>query len=301
MSRLLLLVNPASRQGAEKYAEVAKLLTSHGHTICNSEDDVRELKYSDIIEKYKSAVDVVVVGGGDGSVNEALEGLIDSGLPLHVLPLGTANNLARSLEIPAELNDNVEILKNYDLRNVDVGIVNKIYFINVCGIGLSTRVNKTVSKKSKSFFGVFAFFLAALKVLKRLRPFRIHLKHDCGTHYARTWQVSICNGRHYASGFTASEEAGLNDGLLDCISSEMKTWWQGFFVVPALFKGRHRHLKEVTGIRSREFLLETSRPMDIDVDGDIKTRTPAQFSLREKILKVLVKKGEAPVAIGPKA
>lgn len=301
MSRLLLLVNPASRQGAEKYSEVAEQLLSQGHTICNSEDDVRELKYSDIIEKFRGETDIVIVGGGDGSVNEALDGLISSGLPLHVLPLGTANNLARSLEIPSMLGENLEILKNYDLRSVDVGVVNEIYFVNVCGVGLSTRVNKTVSKESKSLFGVFAFFLAALKVVKRLRPFRIHLEHDSGTHSARSWQVSICNGRHYASGFIASEEAGLNDGLLDCISSEMQTWWHGFFVVPALFKGRHRHLKDVTGIRSRQFSLSTSRPMDIDVDGDIKTHTPAHFSLREKILKVLVKKGEAPVAIGPKS
>lgn len=300
MSRLLLLINPASRQGAEKFSEVAELLKSRGHSICNSEDDVRELKYFDIIKKYQSQTDVVIVGGGDGSVNEALEGLLEQDLPLHVLPLGTANNLARSLEIPAGLDENISILESYDLRRVDVGIVNELYFINVCGLGLSTKVNSSTSKKSKSFFGVFAFAFAALGALNRLRPFRIELKHDEGTHRARSWQVSICNGRHYASGFVASEDAGLNDGLLDAISSEMRAWWHGFFIVPALFHGRHRHLKDVTGIRAREFHLTTSRPMKIDVDGDIKTQTPAHFSLREKVLKVLVKKGEAPVAIGPK-
>lgn len=293
MSRLLLLINPSSRSGADCYKEILKLLREKGHQVLSDEVELKNTPFPEIIAKYEDQFDVIVVGGGDGSVNAILAEAVRIKKPVLVIPLGTANNLARTLKIPADLKENLKLIDLNIVKKIDLGVVNKKYFVNVAGIGLSARVNKTAKSDLKRKLGVFAFVLTAFTKAKSMKPFTVDIRCDQKQHRAKSWQVSICNGRHYGSGLVISHNATLEDGKLHCLSTEIKKWWHGFFLIPSILRGKYGPNADTTLLSGQRLILKTKRPMDIDLDGDIKTQTPAEFHVEPEVFSVLVPKAEA--------
>lgn len=292
MKNILLFVNPKSRQGEQYIQEIEKWLYEHGFHIIPHQFDPKKEKMKNVISRYAAQDPIVLVGGGDGSINEALPGLIDCQLPLLVIPLGTANNLARTLGIPSNFSEALQIVLQNNIRTVDVGLANKIPFINVIGLGLSTQVNRFVRSETKRWLGVFAFILTALKVALRMTPFRIRVEYDGQTHHAFTWQVTICNGRNYGSGLTIHEDASLQDQTLHGLSTEVKKWWHAFVLVPALLSGKYKSQDKVTIFEGKTMRLQTHHPMHVDIDGDIKTSTPLEVSVLPRALRVFVPHGQ---------
>ncbi len=287
MSRLLLLINPSSRSGADYYEKIHKSLVTKGYRIVDTEDELKNSSFSELIIKYKDQIDFIVVGGGDGSVNSVLEELVKVKKPLLVIPLGTANNLARTLKIPSNLDDNLNLITKNNIQKLDLGVVNGKYFVNVAGMGLSARVNQAAQSNLKKKLGVFAFILTAFTKAKSMKPFTVKIKLDGKTHKAKSWQVSVCNGRHYGSGLIISKDATLEDGKLHCLSTEIKKWWHGFFLIPAVMRGQYGPNQDATLLSGDQIIIETKRPMKIDLDGDIKTETPARFHVERGVLSVL--------------
>lgn len=282
-----MFVNPKSRQGDAFIEEIKTWLNDNGFDLLNPTFDPKNDKVEDVIKRYAHDKPIVMVGGGDGSVNNALPALIETQLPLVVIPLGTANNLARTLNMPTDPKEALQILVTGQEQRLDVGMANKIPFMNVIGLGLSTQINKTTSKDLKKWLGVFAFIITAFKVVHRMSPFRIEVQHDEKMHRAYTWQITICNGRNYGNGLVIHEDASLKDGLLHGLSTEVKKWWHAFILIPSLLTGRYQPQQDVTILAGKKMILKTRRPMSVDIDGDIKTKTPVTVEIQEKALRVL--------------
>lgn len=285
MKKILVFVNPNARQGAASAEKVAEWAKSRGYQVLNGDqpgggDCEKEIR------RHGGAVDAVVIGGGDGTVNAALPALLETRAPLVLLPLGTANNLARTLEIPSAPDAAFALIEEGRLGEIDVGIANGIPFLNVIGLGLSTQVNRLTRSGTKRWFGVLAFIAMALKVALRMRPFRIRVECDGSVHHGRTWQVSVCNGRNYGSGLTIHEQATLRDQKLHGLSTEVAHWWHVFHLVPALLRGRFSPEQDVFCFSGRGIRIETSHHMRVDVDGDIKTVTPLEVSVRPRALRI---------------
>lgn len=281
-----MFVNPHSRQGASFVTEIQNWLKDEGFEVLNSVPS--DKKPCEVIKEHAHQQPVVLVGGGDGSINEALPALIEAQLPLVVIPLGTANNLARSLNIPSDPKEALSVLKTGREDCIDVGVANNIPFLNVVGVGLSTQVNRQVDPQLKKWLGVFAFIVTAFKIASRMTPFKIEVEYDDKKHRAYTWQITICNGRNYGNGLTIHEDASLQDGTLHGLSTEVKKWWQAFRLIPALLTGRFRGDHDVTTLQGKKMTLKTRRPVRVDIDGDIKTKTPVSLHVEEKALRVMV-------------
>lgn len=295
MKKILIFVNPHSRKGAIWGEKVREWAQQQGFTILNENDGADVQKH---IADFKDQAVAVIVGGGDGSVNNALPALMASGLPLLLLPLGTANNLARTLGVPTDPEKAFALLTQGTITEIDVGLINQIPFVNVIGLGLSTQVNRLSRTSTKRLLGVFAFIWTALKVGLRMKPFRIFLDCDGKKHSAKTWQISVCNGRNYGSGLTIHQEATLRDEILHGISTEVEKWWHAFSLIPALISGRFRAEHDVTVFKGKVIKIDTHHSMSVDVDGDIKTHTPAEITVASKALKVYVPKTAANPATG---
>ncbi len=288
MKKILMFVNPRSRQGSKSSEALTKWLSDRQFHILNPDYDPERDDCVDLIRKHSKEAAVVIVGGGDGSVNHALQGLIDFELPLLVLPMGTANNLARTLNIPTDPLLAIELLEKGRVKKVDVGLINDIPFMNVIGLGLSTQVNRLTQGENKKFWGVFAFIWMAFKVGLRMRPFRAHITCDGQTQTVRTLQISICNGRNYGSGLVIHEDAGLTDQILHGLSTEIKKVWHLFGLIPSLLMGRYSPAQDVTPFQGKSIEIATKRPMHVDVDGDLKTKTPVKISVLSKALSIYV-------------
>lgn len=288
-NRVLLLINPNSRSGAKLKSEVIEELNAIGLQVLNQDNEEDETDPNKIILKYRNEAHAVIVGGGDGSVNLVLPSLRETKLPLLVIPCGTANNLARHFSLPEDIKRSLKLLKEGKVVDIDLGEVNDILFVNVAGLGLSTEVNLRVSKKLKKHLGVLAFILTAIQLATKMNPFRAVITTDKKIALpTKSWQISVCNGKHYGAGMTIKHNATLNDGKLHCLSTEVKKWWNGFLLIKAFMTGRYKKDQDVTLLSAKELKIETRRKFSIDVDGDIKTTTPAIFRVIPKALRIII-------------
>lgn len=284
--RALLLLNRHARQGQQLPEATERLQTLGFELIEESTENPQQT--SDVIRRYQHQVDLVIVGGGDGTLNAAVDGLVDTRLPLGILPLGTANDLARTLEIPLSLPAACEVIMKGQVRRIDLGWVNGKHFFNVASMGLSVQITEQLTKEVKRRWGVLAYAVTALKAISQSRPFRAEIRINGKSIRVKTIQIAVGNGRYYGGGMAVVHDATIDDQRLDLYSLEVQHWWQIIALLPAMRGGRHINSVNVRALRGQEIEVYTSRSRRINTDGEITTRTPAHFRVIPKALAVLV-------------
>jgi diacylglycerol kinase (ATP) len=298
--RALLLINPGARSGAGQEEAARQALEAVGIAAEGATLGTGGASCADAIRSRLAAgggrFDRVVVGGGDGTLNAAIPGLLEAGLPFGILPLGTANDLARSLGIPAEMEAAARIIAEEAPRPVDLGEVNGHMYFNVASVGFSAELAAELKAEAKRRWGRLGYAVAAFGLLRRARPFTATLVHDGVAERVRTLQVSVGNGRHYGGGLTVSEEARPDDGLLDVYSLEVRHWWRLVALIPWLRRGTQGSWHDVRAFRTTALELRTRRRRPVNTDGELTAWTPATFRLHRAALRVFAPPPEAPEA-----
>ena len=285
--RALLLVNRRARRGSESIDAALAIFREAGIELVEpSASDERSC--ADKIRTYADGIGLAIIGGGDGTLNNAAPGLLDTGMTFGILPLGTANDLARTLGIPADPVEAARIVVAGATRRLDVGEVNGHLFFNVASVGFSATLARNLTSDAKKRFGVLGYAVAALKLLSESRPFSVEIDHDGRTERARTIQVSVGSGRFYGGGMTIEENAAPDDGRLNVYSLEVGHWIELIKLLPALRRGTHGRWKNVRAFDTTELSLRTRRPRDINADGELVTKTPARFCIHTRVLSVCV-------------
>ncbi len=283
--RALLIVNSKSRSGAAQCEMAMERLEAHGiETVqleCNRREDL-----SPLIVKNARDVDCAIVGGGDGTLNAAAFGVIETGLPLGILPLGTANDLARTLGIPFDLDGAAQVIADGITRKIDLGIVNGEPFFNVASVGLSAELAQQLTRDIKRRYGRLGYAMVALKVLSQARPFRATIRSETENVRVRTLQIAVGNGRFYGGGNAVEQDAAIDDQHLDLYSLELNRAWKLALMARSFRHGRHGAWREVRAVRAKEFDIRTRKPRPINADGEIVTETPAHFSIRPEAVTV---------------
>lgn len=288
MSRVaLLIVNGKSRSGKEALPQVLAGLAQRGITAVHRECEARE-GLPAMIASEGAQCDLVIVGGGDGTLNAAAHGLIQLKKPLGILPLGTANDLARTLEIPAGLDEAMDVIVGGKTRAIDLGQVNDVLFFNVASIGLSAELAQRLTGDIKRRFGKLGYALTALRVLAHARPFRARIEGDGHHAHSLTLQVAVGNGRYYGGGNIIERDAAIDEEMLRLYSLEFIQSWRMVLMFHSFRSGEHGALKEVRTMQGKEFKIQTRRPKPVNADGEIVSRTPATFKVLPKAVEVIV-------------
>lgn len=285
--RALLIVNQASRSGTASLDAGIAHLQQHGFVVVDPPLD-RPGQIPDTIRRYARAVDCVLIGGGDGSMNAAAAALIETGLPLGVLPMGTANDLARTLDIPTEIEQACAVVTGGVLHSIDLGRVNGHYFFNVAHIGLGVHVAHQLSPDLKQRWGVLSYACGLLKAIRSFRPFRAEIVCDGRQRRVRSIQIAVGNGRHYGGGMTVAEQASIDDHRFFLYSMEPLSVWELIRFAPAFRAGRFAEHHPVDLDHGQQVTVVTRRPMTITADGEVLTRTPARFDLLAGAVQVFV-------------
>jgi len=282
--RALLIVNPASRRGAAATPAAIRLLGEAGLQV--RAESPRAQDVGRVIEAAAPEIDCVVVGGGDGSLNAALPALLRTGLPLGVLPLGTANDFARTMGLPLDLRGAALVIGQGALRPVDLGLANGRPFLNVASIGLSGDLAARLTGAGKRRWGRLSYPLAALQVLAGARPFRAVIVGKGAAARVRTYQIAVGNGRYHGGGLPVRHDARVDDGRLDLYSLEFRAVWRLLLAGLALRRGRQGAWRDVRDLRCTRFQVRTRRPRPVNLDGELLTQTPVRFELLPAALAV---------------
>ncbi len=285
LKRALFLGNLGARKVAQRLDYAFEQLKSYGFELIpkriRKRDDLTRL----ILEHHKS-VDLVVIGGGDGTLNGAVQGLVETGLPLGILPLGTANDLAHTLGIGADLDHACRVIADGNRRQIDVGCVNGKYYFNVAGMGMSVEITSQLTRDVKKRWGALAYLITASRVLRNLRPFHAEIRTDNEVYTTRCVQITVGNGRFYGGFLSVAEDAAIDDQWLDLFCLEVNHWWQLPPLLWALKSGRLKNRAYVRTFRGREFEIITRRRRAVNADGEILTYTPAHFRVVPRAVTV---------------
>jgi YegS/Rv2252/BmrU family lipid kinase len=284
----LLIINPGARGGGADISKIVALLQAAGVTIEVHTCAPGQTAADAIRVAARSGLDCVVLGGGDGTLNAAAAAIRETGLPLGILPMGTANDLARTLGIPPDPLAAARIIAEGHIKSIDLGEVNGQLYFNVASLGFSADLARDLGAEAKKKWGKLGYAIAAFRLLSSAKPFSVWLDHDGTVEHFKTLQVSVGNGRFYGGGMTVAAAAKPDDGALDVYSLEVAHWWRLLALLPWLRRGTQGNWRDVRAFQTTELVLRTRRPKSINTDGEIKTQTPARFRLLRSAIRIYV-------------
>ncbi|MBK8174024.1 MAG: lipid kinase [Rhodospirillales bacterium] len=283
--RALLLVNRRGRRGEQCLDDGLRVLGEAGIET-ETEATHEPERIISAIQQRASQFDAVIIGGGDGTLSHALDAVLESGRPLGILPMGNANDLARTLGIRADCTTACRIIAEGFTRRIDVGWLNGGHFFNVASMGLSVRIARRLTRERKLRWGVLAYLGCAWEAMRERRSFYARITCDGETYEWRSVQIAVGNGRFYGGGLTIVEDAAIDDGRLDLYGLPRVRGWRLLILLPVLRWGRHRQVTDILSLHGREIRIETSRRLDINVDGELRSSTPAWFRVVPRALEV---------------
>ncbi|WP_224273784.1 lipid kinase [Nocardioides lacusdianchii] len=288
--RVAVVVNTASRTGSRalplvtrelgRAAEEVQVHPAHGGAGLRDALD----------EAMATQPDLLVVGGGDGTIGCAAGLVAHTSTTLGVLPLGTANDFARTLEIPTALTAAVDTLLTGKVVDVDLGRVDGQVYLNVASLGLSVAVAQRLTPGLKRRLGRFAYPVATLAAYRGHRPFAARLELDDGSvlELQDLMQVAVGNGRHYGGGLTVSPNASIDDHLLDVYAVEQGRLRDHVSIARLLRTGHLVEHDRVHHVTARRLRLVTDEPIEVNLDGEVAATTPATFEVDRNALHVVV-------------
>lgn len=290
--RAALVINTRSRRGRRLYPAVRARLQAAGFDLLGSfptgQGGGLDASLSAAMDLQP---DLLIVGGGDGTLAEAARRLAHRDMALGVLPLGTTNNFARTLAIPLNLAGAIGVLAGGKVADVDLGRAGDAIFANLVSTGLSAHVAAHVPHYLKRLLGRAAYPATALAGLPRHRPFHATISAGGRDYGLDTHQLNIANGSFHA-GRPITGDASADDRLLLVypLGGPRRHTLIGATLRHAIL-GARRTLNEPAFLAVSDLWLHTDPPLPLDVDGEIRGRTPVRITLAPNALRVMVTPG----------
>jgi len=292
--RYFVIVNPVAGHGRcgrmfrEVRRELARRRLDFDFHYTNEPLEAPDVAKMVIEEGFTS----IVAMGGDGTINEVVNGMMDTGtdLPLAVIPAGSGNDFARMNGIPLDPLEAIDALLGDRHTLTDVGSVNgDRCFVNGLGIGLDAQVARDVLLATHSR-GAAAYLLAAVRQALKFDPFPVTLTSPAWDQEFSCISLGIANGRYVGGGFQMAPSAQVDDGLLDVCAIEDMTRIKRLISLPKARRGTHLSLSEVTYRQLAEVEVSSSERLVAHIDGEPYRlpREPFHVSVRPQCLKLVV-------------
>lgn len=234
--------------------------------------------------------DIVIAAGGDGTLNEVINGLAPKPVrpKLGILPLGTTNDFARALGIPKYWEYACELITHQYCRGIDVGKANNKYFINIGGGGSLTELTYEVPSKLKTMIGQLAYYMKGLEKLPRLRPITIHLRTEKQQLEEEVMLFLVSNSNSVAGFERLAPSASLSDGLLDVLLLKKCNLADFLRIASMALRGEHLNDPHVIYLQAREMQITSEDYVQLNLDGEFGGTLPVKFSVLQQHLHIIV-------------
>jgi diacylglycerol kinase (ATP) len=230
--------------------------------------------------------DKIVAAGGDGTINEVVNGLAGSEATLGLLPIGTVNVFAMELGLPwHNLEMCWEIIQNDNTRLIDLPSASGKYFVQLAGVGLDAQAVKETSVALKRNFGPLSYLISAAQIASRQPP-RLFLESENSTLQEGSL-VLIGNGRRYGGPFPFFKHAVIDDGLLDVVAFKQLGYLELIKYLQDVFFSSDIRLPEVEYFQTRRLRVSSDQDVPVELDGELVGNCPVEFEVQERRLRVL--------------
>ena len=258
--------------------------------------DVEFTKYPkhaiEIAKGARDKYDLVIVAGGDGTINEVINGIANSRTTLAIIPFGTVNVFALELEIPLDVKEATELITKGKKIAIDLGYAEtkeeSRYFSMVLGVGFGALVTKDATSEFRKKWGGLAYPILGTKHLMTYKWPKIHVKHaSTSTGYF----VIIANSRLIWGEHQVADAASMTDGLLDLVIIDRKEWWSKMDLFFSLYTGRVNKFLPKEYHQIKEARVYSRSKILVEADGEIIGTAPVKVKVVPKALSVMAKKG----------
>lgn len=293
-------MNPASAGGStgKRWPEIAHRAAARGldgdALISERAGHLGELA----AEAVRAGATRLVIVGGDGSVNEVVNGIVGVGAAeLAVIPRGTGWDFVRTLGIPQDVDGAIDVALNGDVREVDAGAVTyrtwageetRAHFANVASAGISGAIAQRANESSKALGGKVSYYWATLAVFFGWQTGEMRVTVDDESREGRMIDAMVCNGRFLGGGMMMCPDAEPDDGLFDVLLIGDVTKRDLAFVLPKTYKGKHLPHPRLELLRGKVVTVESAEPLPIELDGEQPGTTPARIEVLPRALRLRV-------------
>ncbi|HEX4526035.1 MAG TPA: diacylglycerol kinase family protein [Gaiellaceae bacterium] len=293
------LVNPASSNGSTgkrwpELAHRAARLGLAGETLFSE-------RPGQLIELAGAAVDsgatLVVAVGGDGTLNEVVNGIARREVELATIPIGTGMDFVRTYGIPTAFDDAVQVARDGRTRTIDAGLVGyrtwageeaERWFANVGSVGMSGAVAQRANGMSKALGGKATFFYALTRVFLEWENTDVTVQLDGAERHGRMHDVIVANGAWHGGGMMLAPGAQPDDGLFDVVLIGDVGKVDFLTTAPKIYKGKHVHHPKVEVLQSTRVEVDSAEHLPIEVEGEQVGTTPATFEVVPGALRLRV-------------
>ena len=284
MNKTIVILNPAARsEKASRLLERIRELSGGAPVRLTSEaGDASRIA----AEAVREGVEVIIAAGGDGTLNEVVNGLGNAPVRLGILPVGTMNVFATELGIPhGNLERAWSIIEQGKFVAVDLPKANDTHFIQLAGVGLDAEVVRKTTADSKKALGPLSYLLTLVQVAAH-KPPRVVVETEGGRIREGSF-VLIGNGRLYGGPFPVFKRASLHDGLLDVLIFQNQTHWDVVRYFQAIAFGTHPELPDVEYFQTSSIKVASSGDVPVELDGEVAGMLPCLFSVEPQKLRVM--------------
>jgi len=237
---------------------------------------------------------VIVAAGGDGTINEVINGIVGTGAVLGIMPVGTANVLARQLNLPIGIEEAWKVIKAGYIRAVDLvqvdyhldGQPQRRHFVQMAGVGMDAHIIKRVTWKQKKRWGRFSYVFELFRAINDpLPPIKIEMDENPPREGAF---ALIGNGEFYGGPFRVFNKASMTDGLMDVCLFQSNGFFNLLVYLQAILRGTQASTRGISYYQCRSVGMTSPSEVPIEVDGDFTGYLPAKFAVISQALKILV-------------
>ena len=284
MSNTVVILNPAARSDKAKRwrAKVESIARGCRIFATSRAGEAEALARHAAQEGFEK----IVAAGGDGTVNEVVNGLAGSNAALGLLPIGTMNVFATELGLPAhDLALCWDIIQGENTRLVDLPNANGKFFVQLAGVGLDAQVVKETSLTLKRSFGPLSYLISAAQIAAREPP-RLFLESEESPLEEGSF-VLVGNGRLYGGPFPFFKHAAIDDGLFDVIAFKQLGYLEIIKYLQDVVFSSDIRIPEVEYFQTRRLRVTSDREVPVELDGELVGNCPVEFQVQERTLRVL--------------
>lgn len=248
---------------------------------------------TEIAARYSAKGEIRIYSvGGDGTLNEVLNGMAGSTAALGVIPAGSGNDFIKSVQHDIDTDDILSRTIEGDARSIDMARVNGKYFVNISSLGFDAQVaHMTLHfKKLPLISGKVAYTMGILTTILQRKSNLLEIKTNDNVIKADALLVAIGNGRYYGGGMMALPKADITDGLLDICLVNNVSMLKILRLFPLYMKGLHEKIKEVSFYKGRKLEIKSAEPIAINMDGEISVVSEAVFEIVPNALSFIFPK-----------
>src|SRR2546423_890317 len=281
----LIILNPAahSERAQRKRAEVEALARDCAFCATTRTGDAESMARRAAEDGFQK----IVAAGGDGTINEVVNGLAGTNTTLGVLPIGTMNVFATELGLPvSDLELCWQIIQSERTRDVDLAKANQKFFVQLAGIGLDAQVVKETSAQFKRNFGPLSYLISAAQIAARQPP-RLFIQSAEAPIKEGSF-VLVGNGRLYGGRFPFFKHAVIDDGLLDVIVFKSLGYLEIIKYLQDVVFSDDIRVPEIEYFQTKRLRVESEQSVPVELDGELVGNCPVEFTLQERSLRVFV-------------